>query len=223
MRYELMYQPVFSVARIMLENGESIRAEPGAMMTMSANVELQSKAGGGLGKMLGRMMGGESLFQSTYTATGGPGEVLLVPAGPGDILPMPLQNQSIMVTSGCYLAGDTALDFQTQANMRGFFGGEGLFVIRIAGTGLLLLSAFGAIHPIQLQPGQPYIIDSGHVVAYNEGMQMEVRRASRGLLGSLTSGEGFVFCFTGPGTVYTQTRTPMGFGQFISPFVARGG
>jgi uncharacterized protein (TIGR00266 family) len=128
----------------------------------------------------------------------------------------------MMVTSGCYLAGDVSLNIETRASVKGFFAGEGLFIMRVTGSGVLLLSAFGAIHALQLQPGQPYIVDTGHIVAFSETMTYEVRRAARSLLGSFTSGEGFVAHFTGPGVLYTQTRSPQGFAPWLGQFMPKG-
>lgn len=216
MNHQILYQPSFAVAKISLQPGESVRAEPGAMMSMSPTVEVQSKMQGGLGKALGRMLGGESLFQSTYTATQGPGELLLAPASPGDIMPLQLQGNAWMITSGCFLACDSHLEFSTQMSGRSFFGGEGLFIMRVAGTGTVLVNTFGAIHALQLAPGQPYVVDTGHIVAFSEGMGYEVRKVTKSILGSLTSGEGFVVVLTGPGVVYLQTRTPQGFAGWLS-------
>ena len=222
MKYEILYQPSFSVVRMMLESGESIRAESGAMVSMTANMHLESKGQGGLGKMLGRLVAGESMFQSTFTAQNGPGEVIFAPSSPGDIYALDVSGQPMMVTSGCYLAGDTRLDMQTVGNMKNFFGGESIFMLRIFGQGLLLVSSFGAIHAVQLQAGQQYIVDTGHLVAFSEGMGYNLRKAARGIMGSITSGEGIVAEMTGPGVVYIQTRTPQGFGSWLSPFVSRG-
>ena len=223
MRYEIMYQPAFAVAKILLEHGEAIRAESGAMLSMSPSITLESKIHGGIGKMFGRMLGGESAFQTSFTATGGAGELLLAPSAPGDIFALPLTGHPMMLTSGSYLAGDINLQMETHASMRGLFGGEGLFMMRMLGQGLLLVSSFGALHAIQLAPGQKYIIDTGHLVAFSDGMGFEVRRAARSLLGSLTSGEGFVCEMTGPGIVYMQTRTPSGFGTWVGSFIPRSG
>ncbi len=205
--HEIIFKPVFAVARIMLEAGESIRAESGAMMGMSANVHLDSKISGGLGKMFGRLLTGESAFQTTFIAQNGPGEVLLAPSFPGDIVEVDVSTGPMVVTSGAFLAGDTRLDYQVQASMKGFFGGEGLFMTQIGGPGLLLLSSYGAMHAIELQAGQPYIVDTGHLVAFSAGMGYNLRKATRSLLGTMTSGEGVVAEMTGPGIVYTQTRT----------------
>ncbi|MBX3112926.1 MAG: TIGR00266 family protein [Fimbriimonadaceae bacterium] len=207
MQHEILFKPEFAVARIMLEASETIRAESGAMMSMSANVHLDSKISGGLGKMFGRLLTGESAFQTTFTAQNGPGEVILAPGFPGDIVQVDVSSRPLIVTSGAFLAGDVRLDYQTQASMKGFFGGEGMFMSQISGPGLLLLSSYGAIHPIELAGGQPYIVDTGHLVAFSAGMGYNLRKATRSLLGSVTSGEGIVAEMVGPGTVYTQTRT----------------
>ncbi|QYK53193.1 MAG: TIGR00266 family protein [Fimbriimonadaceae bacterium] len=207
MQHEILFKPEFAVARIMLEASETIRAESGSMMSMSANVHLDSKISGGLGKMFGRLLTGESAFQTTFTAQNGPGEVILAPGFPGDIVQVDVSSRPLIVTSGAFLAGDVRLDYQTQASMKGFFGGEGMFMSQISGPGLLLLSSYGAIHPIELAGGQPYIVDTGHLVAFSAGMGYNLRKATRSLIGSVTSGEGIVAEMVGPGTVYTQTRT----------------
>lgn len=222
MRYELLYQPSFAVARLLMEPGDSIRAESGAMVSMSPTITMESKMSGGLGKAIGRLFGGESLFQTTFTASHGPGELLLAPALIGDIIAMQLAGNAMMVTSGCFLAGDTALQMETKANVKSFFAGEGLFIMRVSGNGMLLLSSFGAIYALDLQPGQPYIVDTGHIVAFDDTMTYEVHRAARSLLGSFTSGEGFVAHFTGPGRLYIQSRSPQGFSGWISQFLTRG-
>jgi uncharacterized protein (TIGR00266 family) len=219
MHFELLYQPSFAVARLLLEPGDGIRAESGAMVGMSPTITMESRAAGGVGKALGRLLGGESFFQTTFTATHGPGELLLAAASIGDILPLHLNAEGYMVTSGCYLAGETGLQIETKASARSFLAGEGLFIMRVSGSGHLFLSSFGAIHGVNLMAGQPYVVDTGHIVAFTDTMHYEVRSASRSLFGSWKSGEGFVAQFTGPGTVYLQTRSPQGFGPWIGRFV----
>src|SRR5215210_8477071 len=144
--YEIQYQPSFSLVIIQLQPEQSILAEAGAMVAMSANVELQSEMKGGFFGALKRAAGGESAFVSTFTARGGPGEVCFAPGSPGDIAALELSNQSFYVQSSSYLAGDAGLTVDTKwGGAKNFFGGEGLFVLQVAGNGLLLLSSFGAI------------------------------------------------------------------------------
>jgi uncharacterized protein (TIGR00266 family) len=223
MNHEILYGPSFAVARVMLDPGESIRAESGAMVSMSPTIGMASKMAGGLGKAIGRMFGGESAFQTTFTATHGSGEVLLAPSTVGDVVPLHLRGDGYMVTSGSYLAGDTSLEIETRASFRGLLVGEGLFLMRVSGHGLLLLSSFGAIHGVELMHGQTYIVDSGHIVAFSDGMRYEARRAARSLFGSLTSGEGIVAHFTGPGVLYLQTRSPQSFGSYLGQFLPKRG
>ncbi len=205
----------------MLDPGEAIRAESGAMVSMSKTVSLESKASGGLGKALGRLLGGESFFQTTFTATHGAGEVILAPSALGDVMSLDVGPETWMVTSGCYLASDTTVQTETKMSGRSFFAGEGLFLLRTHGDGTVLISSFGAIHAVQLGPGQQYIVDTGHIVAFNETMPFTVRTSAKGIMSSLTSGEGYVAEFTGPGVIYLQTRSPQAFGPWIGQFVPR--
>ena len=146
-RYEVLHQPAFSLAVIQLQAEQSIQAEAGAMVSMSANIELQSQMKGGLFGAIKRAAGGESAFVSTFTARGGPGEVTFAPGAPGDIAAIELSNQSFFVQSSSYLAGDASLTVDTKwGGAKSFFGGEGLFVMLVQGRGLLLVSSFGAIH-----------------------------------------------------------------------------
>ena len=89
-----------------------------------------------------------------------------------------------------------------------------------AGQGEIVLSSYGAIHHIDLQPGQTYTVDTGHMVAYEDSITMGMRKASGGgLVQSFKSGEGLVFDFTGPGRVWTQTRNPTELMGWIQSFV----
>lgn len=222
MKHELLYRPTFSVARVMLDPGETIRAESGAMVSMSPNITIESKAQGGLGKALGRLLTGESFFQTTFTASNGAGEVVLAPSSLGDIISIDIApGPGYMVTSGCFLACDQSLNIETKVSGRGFFAGEGLFLMRVSGQGNLLVSCFGAVHPVQLQAGQPYVVDTGHIVAFQETMQYSVRTVTRGLMQSWKSGEGFVAEFVGPGIVYIQTRAPQSFGPWLGQYIPR--
>jgi hypothetical protein len=95
--YEVLHQPSFSLAVLRLQAEQSIQAESGAMVSMSANVELQSQMKGGLFGAIKRAAGGESAFISTFTARGGPGEVTLAPGAPGDIAAIELTGQPFFV------------------------------------------------------------------------------------------------------------------------------
>jgi uncharacterized protein (TIGR00266 family) len=217
--YEVLHQPAFSLAIVRLQPEQSILAEAGAMVSMSANVELQSQMKGGLFGAIKRAAGGESAFVSTFTARGGPGEVTFAPGAPGDIAALEMTNQMFFVQSSSYLAGDASLTVDTKwGGAKTFFSGEGLFVLQVTGTGLLLVSSFGAIHRKRLQPGERYVVDTGHLVAWEGTTQYTLRKAAAGFFRSMMSGEGIVAEFTGPGEILIQTRNLQAFASLLKPF-----
>jgi len=217
--YEILHQPSFSLAVVKLQAEQSILAEAGAMVSMSANVELQSQMKGGLFGAIKRAAGGESAFVSTFTARGEPGEVTLAPGAPGDIAAIEMTNQSFFVQSSSYLAGDASLTVDTKwGGAKTFFSGEGLFVLLVQGQGLLLVSSFGAIHRKRLQAGERYVVDTGHLVAWEGTTQYTLRKAAAGFFRSMMSGEGIVAEFTGPGELLIQTRNLAAFAGLMKPF-----
>lgn len=217
--YQILHQPSFSLAVVQLQAEQSILAEAGAMVSMSANVELQSQMKGGLMGALKRAAGGESAFVSTFTARNGPGEVTFAPGAPGDIAGIELSNQNFFVQSSSYLAGDASLIVDTKwGGAKSFFGGEGLFVLLVQGTGLLLVSSFGAIHRKRLQAGERYVVDTGHLVAWEGTTQYTLRKAAAGIFRSMMSGEGIVAEFSGPGEILIQTRNLQAFAGLLKPF-----
>ncbi len=224
-KYEVLHQPAFSLAAIQLQPEQSIQAEAGAMVSMSANVELQSEMKGGIFGAIKRAAGGESAFVSTFTARGGPGEVTFAPGAPGDVAAIELNNQAFFVQSSSYLAGDASLVVDTKwGGAKSFFGGEGLFVLQVQGSGLLLVSSFGAIHRKRLQTGERYVVDTGHLVAWEGTTQYTLRKAAAGFFRSMMSGEGIVAEFTGPGELLIQTRNLAALAGLLRPFFpAQGG
>jgi len=223
--YEIEHQPSFSLAILYLQPEQSIKAEAGAMVSMSANIELQSQMQGGLFGALKRAVVSESAFINTFTARGGPGEVTLAPSTPGDIASIDLRNQTFFVQSGSYLASAASLNIDTKfGGARSFFSGEGLFLIAVSGSGLLLLSSFGAIRKKRLAPGERYLVDTGHIVAFESTVQYTLRKASQqGFFRSMVSGEGFVAEYSGPGEILLQTRNLAAFAGILKPFFPNQG
>jgi len=218
--WTIEHQGAFALAVINLAPEQAIAAEAGAMVSMSSNVDLYSEMKGGVFGALKRAVGGESAFVSTFTARGGPGEVTFAPGAPGDVAGIEMRGQSFAVQSSSYLAGDTSLTVDTKfGGAKSFFGGEGLFVLQVSGTGLLLVSSFGAIHRKVLRPGEQYVVDTGHLVAWEAQMQYHLRKASKsGYFRSFLSGEGMVAEFVGPGEILIQTRNLAAFAGLLKPF-----
>ncbi|MBC7798458.1 MAG: TIGR00266 family protein [Pyrinomonadaceae bacterium] len=217
--WEILHAGAFALAVVNLQTEQSISAEAGAMVSMSGNVELISQMKGGVFGALKRAVGGESAFVSTFTAHGSPGEVTLAPAAPGDIAGIEMNNQTFFVQASSYLAGDTSLNVETKfGGLKSWIGGEGLFLLQVQGNGLLLLSSFGAIHRKTLKPGESYVVDTGHLVAWEAQMQYQLRKAARSFFRSFLSGEGYVAEFQGPGEILIQTRNLEAFAGLLKPF-----
>ena len=223
MKSEILYPGAFPLARVELTAGESIKAESGAMVASSPTIDIESKMEGGfLGALSRKFLTGEKFFFQTLRASRGPGEVLLAPTVPGEIVMLELDGvNEYMVQKDGFLAGAEAikLDSQMQSLSRGLLGGEGFFILKVSGKGTLLLNSFGAIHKIELKPDQEYIVDNSHLVAWSGTTSYNIERAASGWVASFTSGEGFVCRFRGPGVVYIQSRNPGTFGAWIRQFI----
>jgi uncharacterized protein (TIGR00266 family) len=223
MKSEILYPGAFPMVRIELDNGESIKAESGAMVGASPTIDIESKMEGGfLGALSRKLLTGEKFFFQTLRATRGAGEVLLAPTVPGEITIIELDGvNEYMVQKDGFLAGGESvkIDSQMQSLSRGLLGGEGFFILRIGGKGALILNSFGAIHKIELKPDQEYIVDNSHLVAWSATTSYNIEKAATGWVASFTSGEGFVCRFRGPGLVYIQSRNPGGFGNWIRQFI----
>ena len=225
MRIETRHTPSFGIGRCTLGGGESVKVEAGAMMAMSTGMNLQSKAEGGVFKSLKRAaLGGESFFLTTYNAPDQGGWVDVAPRLPGDHVTFELTAQrSYVIQKGSWLASTTDIALDTKwGGFKNLFGSEGGFVVRASGSGPLLLSCFGALDKWELAAGESITVDTGHMVAYEDTVSMTLRKVTGGLVQSFKSGEGIVFDFTGPGTVYTQTRNPNELLSWIGSSIGTG-
>lgn len=218
MDIDILYKPSYSLGQISLSGGEKLQVEAGAMVSMSSGVTLETKAAGGLIKSLARsMLGGESFFQNTYQAPAQGGQITVAPVLPGDLFTLELQNESVLLQSGAYVASEMGIEIDTKwGGPRTFFASEGLVMLRAQGSGKLVLSSYGAIHEMNLAAGESHTVDTGHLVAFSDGMGFDVRQVG-GLKSTLFSGEGLVVDLTGPGRVLMQTRSQDAFLAWLIP------
>lgn len=223
MHNEILYRPSYALLRLLMDAGESVLAEAGAMVSMTPNVGVQTAARGGLlGGLKRAVLGGESFFINTFTCSAGQGELTLAPGLPGDMMQIPLAGGTMMVHSGSFVASSATVATDTAwAGAKGFFSKQGFFLLKCEGTGDLFVSSYGAIHMVQLAAGQTYIVDTGHVVAFEATMSYKVRPIG-GLKQTLFSGEGLVSEFAGPGRLYLQTRSFEAFMGLIVPRLPKG-
>lgn len=211
MNIDLRHNPSFAVARITLDPNEQFRAESGAMMATSPGVTIASSTQGGMLKGLKRsLLGGESLFVTTFTAPASGGWVDVAHHLAGDIVVAATTAEDpVSITKGCWLASAAGVDLDTKwGGFKNLFGGEGGFLVHATGQGNVVLACYGAVDRVELQAGESITVDTGHVVAFGSTVTSQIRKVAAGMIQSLKSGEGFVFDFTGPGWVMTQSRNP---------------
>ncbi len=218
MQVDIQYRPSYSLAIVKLDANESIQVEAGAMVSMSPGMTIETQAKGGLiGALKRSVLGGESFFMNDYRAPAQGGEITLAPALPGDLAVLELKGETLMVQSGSYVASSEAINIDaTWGGAKTFFASEGLIMLKCGGTGTLVVSSYGAIHELELAPGETQTVDTGHLVAFDEGMGFNVRIVG-GVKSTLFSGEGLVVDLTGPGKVLMQTRSDDAFLSWLIP------
>ncbi len=210
MDIEIRHAPSFGVARCTLGGGQQIKVEAGAMMAHTAGMGLEAKIEGGVFKGLKRsVLGGESLYVSTYTAPAAGGWVDVAAKLPGDIRVLELDgSHSWIIERGNWLASDASVVIDTKwGGFKSLIGGEGGFMVHATGSGKALVASYGAIEVISLAVGETVVVDTNHMLAFVDTVSYELKRAVEGRsIQSAKSGEGFVFHFTGPGDILVQTR-----------------
>lgn len=220
MKYEIRYKPAFATAFLTLQPGESITAEAGAMASMDGQLSMTTELSGGLIEgLLKSFFGGESLFVNVFkNPTQRPLQVVLTQSTVGDIEVLELKSgEEICFQPGAYIAHTTGIKMGVSwAGFSSWFAKEGLFKLKLRGPGLVLFGAYGGI--TKRQVSGELVVDNGHLVAYSPNIQMKIG-LSGGLLGSVTSGEGFINRLSGQGVIYLQSRSIDGLVRFLRPKV----
>ena len=220
MQFEIKQRPDFSIAKVTFEQaGEEILLESAAMVARDSGVAMKTQMKGGmLAAAKRKMLGGESIFQNTFTASK-PGETLWFAPGPdGDMEMITLDGTfELMMTSGAFVASAPSITLNTKfAGLKGFFSGTSLFMLKVEGQGPVFFGCYGGLHAIDVGP-QGYIVDNNHIVAFTGGLDYKMRTIG-GLMGFAASGEGIVCEFKGQGRVWISTRNPSGLTRFLHPF-----
>ncbi|WP_318361461.1 TIGR00266 family protein [uncultured Agathobaculum sp.] len=221
MKYEIR-GGVFPVVICELENGEKMITEKGAMSWMSPNMKMET-VGGGLGKMFSKAFSGESMFQNSYTAQGGPGMIAFGSCFPGKILPVEIRpGKELIVQKSAFLASEAGVELSIHFNKKlgaGFFGGEGFIMQRLSGSGIVFLEIDGELVEYDLAPGQQMVIDTGNVAAFDSTVSIDIQQVP-GIKNRLLGGEGlFNTTLTGPGKIWLQTMPISNVAESIRPFI----
>lgn len=209
------------------ENGETLCTEKGSMSWMTPNMKMETNAGGGIKKAIGRIFSGESIFLNEYTAVGGKGTIAFASSFPGTIIPYEVTSgKSIIVQKRGFLAMEKGLElsvyFQKKIG-KGLFGGEGFIMQKISGNGMVFLEIDGYCKEYTLAEDESMVIDTGHLAAMEETCTMDIETV-KGAKNVLFGGEGlFLTRVTGPGKVYLQSMPIVNVAGAISPYIVQQG
>jgi uncharacterized protein (AIM24 family) len=192
-----MAQDGLKLLRCVIEN-EMVRAESGALHYMWGRIEMTSSAPS-VGGFLKSVVTRENIFRPTYQGTG---EIFFGPPIFGEYEILDLAGEEWILEQGSYVCSDAGVEvgaFRNKA-VSALLGGEGWFQTSVKGTGKVVMQAPGKVQRIELK-GEKLSVDGKFAFARTSGLKFEVQKASRSILGSVTSGEGLLSTFEGVGTV----------------------
>ena len=221
MQYEIK-GTTYPVAILRLSRGESIITEGGSMVWMSPNMKMET-TGGGLGKMFGRVLSGESLFQNIYTAEGGDGLIACASSFPGELRVFQISpGNSMVLQKTAFLCAERGVELSTFFQKKlgsAFFGGEGFIMQKVSGSGLCFAEFDGDIVEYTLGPGERIVVDTGNLAAMTESCSLDIQKVP-GVKNALFGGEGlFNTIVTGPGRVWLQTMSISSFAGLLSGYL----
>lgn len=217
--YEI-YGDDMQFVEITLDPGETVVAEAGGMMYMTQGIAMEtvfgdpSKQQSFFGKMLDagkRMVTGESLFLTTFTAGGsGRQQVAFAAPYPGKIVPLHLDELGgeIICQKDSFLCAargvQMGIAFQKRI-LAGLFGGEGFILQRLTGDGIAFAHAGGTIQRRELSSNETLRLDTGCLVALQPSVTYDIAMTG-GIKNSIFGGEGlFLATLRGPGTIWVQS------------------
>lgn len=221
MKYNIQGEPM-PVVICHLEAGESMITERGSMVWMSGNMRMETQTGG-LGKAFGRLFSGESIFQNTYTAVGGPGMIAFASSFPGTIRAVEITpSMPVIAQKSAFLAATPGVELSIHFQKKfgtGLFGGEGFIMQRLSGQGMAFLEIDGSAVEYSLAPGQQLIVDTGNLAMVDATCQIDIQTV-KGAKNVLFGGEGlFNTVVTGPGRVVLQTMALPAFASALIPYL----
>lgn len=206
-----------------LAAGEAMITESGSMSWMSPNIKMETVSGGGVRKMFGRLVSGDSMFQNKFTAEGADGMVSFASSFPGEIKALDIcAGRSMIVQKSAFLASEEGVElsmyFQKKLG-KGIFGGEGFIMQKLSGNGTAFIEIDGSAMEYDLSAGQELLVSTGYLAAMEESCTMDVV-AVKGAKNMLLGGEGiFNTVVRGPGKVILQTMPISKVVELLIPFL----
>ena len=205
-----------------LSPGEFMITESGSMSWMSPNMKMETTTGGGMKKMLGRLVSGDSAFQNKFTAEGRDGIIAFASSFPGAIKALNISaGRSMIVQKSAFLASEEGVELSMHFQKKlgsGIFGGEGFIMQKLSGNGIAFIEIDGHAAEYDLSAGQELLVSTGYLAAMEESCTMDVV-AVKGAKNMLLGGEGiFNTVVRGPGKVILQTMPISKVAELLTPF-----
>ncbi|MDY6964523.1 MAG: TIGR00266 family protein [Halobacteriota archaeon] len=223
MEYEIIGDNL-QIAVVKLSSGEMVYAEAGSMVYMSANMQMETKAKGGIMKGVKRMLARESFFMTEFSPSGD-GFVAFAGNVPGRIREIELKGNDFMAQKDAFLSAESGVDMDiafTKKFTTGLFGGEGFILERLSGNGTAFIHACGDFVDMDLGPGEMIKVDTGSVVGFESTVQYSITSAGN-VKSMLFGGEGiFLTTLTGPGHIILQSMTIANLAGALRPYMPTG-
>lgn len=213
-------RPGATAAEITLKPGQKLTAEGGAMIAKSTAIQMttstQQKKSGGIMKGLKRLVSGENFFLNHYVAPAEGGKLWLGATHIGDMEQKELHGENLIIQGGSFVActEDVSIDASWQG-FKNLVSKESLFWVKASGHGTVIFNSFGAIY--QIQVNGEHIVDTGHIVAFEETLGFTLTKAGKSWMSSILGGEGLVCKFKGKGIVWVQSHNSSSFGSALGP------
>jgi uncharacterized protein (AIM24 family) len=214
--------------------GRKVMCFSGAMAYMSDGMDMDCKLAG-FGKTFGRLAGGGSLFQLTYTNnTQKDGYIGMTPDYPGVIVPInmsvtgkvvALRDSFLCATVGL---GDSMTEvgagFNPASNAMAFCCSGMDFIVQTVENGeWAFLMAMGTVIKKTLKDGEQLLVDGNSILCFESSVTVDVRTVG-GIAAICCGGEGiFNTELTGPGTIFLQSMSIDKLRLLFPPNTSSGG
>ncbi|MBI3924227.1 MAG: TIGR00266 family protein [Armatimonadetes bacterium] len=219
MNAELVGNPDFGFIKFVLNQGERLLVESGAMAAMDTDIGVQAQMMGGIvPSVMRRLLAGESLLMGEYSSKRDGSRLQISPGIPGEVMQIPMTgSKSYFLQAGSFLACTPGIQLNTVfGGLKAIFSGEGMFFLKVHGEGQLWVNAYGSVVEHDLQGGE-FIVDTGHIVGWEETVNWEISGMGN-LFSTIFSGEGLVLRLRGNGKVWLQTRSLGGLAGWLSGY-----
>ena len=227
MKFRMVGTTVPAVEVFFEQVGEEMITQSGGMSWMSDGISMATDTNGGVLAGLGRMIAGESLFMTRYRAMKIGATIAFAATVPGSIVPVKMKDHpnGLVCQKGAFLCSQSSVNLEVIFSKKfssGLFGGEGFILEKLSGNGTAFLEIDGDVVEKNLQPGEIIKVDTGNVVAFQNGMAYEIETV-QGFKNVLFGGEGlFLTRITGPGKVILQTQNIKDFVGILSKYIPAG-